>query len=454
LQDTFPNARIESSLGFEVDPHYGKPAEDIWRGTGLRLRLEDFTIAEPDPSGSGFSLIICNPPYVRHHHLAAEQKRVLQSAVTEATGLRLSGLAGLYCHFLLLSDRWLAPGGIAGWLIPSEFMDVNYGSVVKQYLLDRVTLLRIHRFDPADMQFDDALVSSAVVWFKKALPPPAHSVEFSFGGSLLEPGLASDVPATLLQRSAKWTGFPRPAGIAADEQALETTRLSGLFQIKRGIATGNNKFFILNEERVAQLGLTRKFLRPILPSPRYLAEDVVEGDERGVPILKPRLFLIDCPLPMEELEQADPALAAYLREGEAQVGATYICRSRRLWYSQEVRAPAPLLCTYMGRAGDARNAFRFIHNKSQAIAANVYLMMYPRGGLRKLMASNPAVMARILDFLNELPSNNLTSEGRVYGGGLHKLEPRELAHLPVDELVSSLGGLEREIGQQQLSLAM
>lgn len=61
----------------------------------------------------------------------------------------------------------MAEGGVAGWLVPSEFMDVNYGKGVKYYLLSRVTLLHIHRFDPNDVQFADALVSSAVVWFRK-----------------------------------------------------------------------------------------------------------------------------------------------------------------------------------------------------------------------------------------------------------------------------------------------
>jgi hypothetical protein len=42
-------------------------------------------------------------------------------------------------------------------LIPSEFMDVNYGAAVKRYLLNKVTLLHIHRFDPHDVQFGDAL---------------------------------------------------------------------------------------------------------------------------------------------------------------------------------------------------------------------------------------------------------------------------------------------------------
>ena len=37
--------------------------------TGLDMRLEDFTQAEPPPDFDRFNLLICNPPYVRHHHI-------------------------------------------------------------------------------------------------------------------------------------------------------------------------------------------------------------------------------------------------------------------------------------------------------------------------------------------------------------------------------------------------
>ena len=69
-------------------------------------------------------------------------------------------------------------GGLAVWLIPSEFMDVNYGSALRRYLTERVTLLHIHRFCPTDVQFTDALVSSAIVVFRKAPPPPGHMPGF------------------------------------------------------------------------------------------------------------------------------------------------------------------------------------------------------------------------------------------------------------------------------------
>lgn len=181
LIKVFPKHRINEALGFEIDPHYGKPALKLWSNSGLVIKTSDFTKEEPSPR---FNLVICNPPYVRHHHMQIEDKIRLQSHTYNLSGIKISGLAGLYCHFLCISHAWIADNGIAGWLMPSEFMDVNYGRAIKRYLLDKVTLLHIHRFDPNDVQFADALVSSAIVWFRKSPPPNNHSIKFTFGGSL------------------------------------------------------------------------------------------------------------------------------------------------------------------------------------------------------------------------------------------------------------------------------
>ena len=181
----------------------------LWRGTELNLVLQDFTKAiPPGRETDRFNLVICNPPYVRHHHLPNKDKVRLQNTTEAACGLRISGLAGLYCYFLGLSHRWMQKGAIAGWLIPGEFMDVNYGEVLKRYLLNQVTLIRIHRFAPDDVQFDDALVSSAVVWFRNDPSPDDHAVEFSFGGSLPAPVVSRKVSTSALWKEPKWTRFP------------------------------------------------------------------------------------------------------------------------------------------------------------------------------------------------------------------------------------------------------
>jgi hypothetical protein len=215
-------------------------------------------------------------------------------------------------------------------------------------------------------------------------------------------------------------------------------RIGDLFTIKRGLATGDNSFFILTEQQVASYGISRKFLKPVLPSPRYLREDEIQADKGGLPKLEQRLFLIDCSLGEHELREADPGLARYLESGRNTVARRYLCSSRNPWYSQEKRPPAPFLCTYMGRAdGNGTRPFRFILNHSTATAANVYLLMYPKAAVRHAIAQ-PATAQRIFSLLKQIPMPQLTGEGRVYGGGLHKLEPRELANVPADEIAAAL----------------
>lgn len=433
LLRVFPKRRIAEALGFEVDPHYGRPAAQLWNGSGLTLKLADFTHAEPS---ARFNLLICNPPYVRHHHLANGEKVRLQDHTQRASGMRISGLAGLYCHFLGLSGAWMAEGGVAGWLVPSEFMDVNYGQAVKRYLLDRVTLLHIHRFDPNEVQFADALVSSAVVWFKNDPPPAGHEVKFTFGGALLAPRLSRLVPPRALAQEPKWSRFPA-AGVRSRG---DIPTLADFFQIKRGIATGDNKYFILSEEEIAARGLPMEAFTPILPSPRYLQQDQIWPREDGSPDIERRLFLLDTKLPEDEILRRHAALAAYLEEGKSRgIPERYLCKHRSPWYAQENRPPAPIVCTYLGR-GDAKTGrpFRFILNGSRATVANVYLAVYPTPLMTREMAKDPGLLHKVWKALNEISPEVLLGEGRVYGGGLHKLEPRELSNVSAAFLMDLL----------------
>jgi adenine-specific DNA-methyltransferase len=435
LLRVFPNDQIAAARGYEIDPHYGETARLLWRDRRTEIVISDFTQSlPPEQDDDKYNLVICNPPYVRHHHLTAEDKKRLQAQTARIIHAKLSGLAGLYVYFLAMAHAWLQEEGIAGWLIPSEFMDVNYGSAIRQYLTSQITLLDIHRFDPKEVQFDDALVSSAIVWFRKRKPSPNHEVRFSLGGNLDHPHLQQTISLETLRHEQKWTRFPkRPVRTARSTEL----RFRDLFEIKRGIATGANDFFILDAEQIHQHELPSAFLTPILPSPRYLESDEVLADSNGNPLFKRPLWLLNCDLPEDEVAKNHSALWRYLQLGTAQgIKDGYLCRHRTVWYAQDKRIPSPFLCTYMGRPsnGHTTNPFRFILNHSQAVAPNVYLNIYPNQMLAQALADRPELKHTIWQSLQSIEVEKLVDEGRVYGGGLYKLEPKELGNLPVGEL--------------------
>jgi hypothetical protein len=432
VRQCFPPGKIADACGIEIDPGFADAARDLW-GRSLRVIAGDFTRTAPDRA---YNLVVANPPYVRHHHIAHADKVRLRSLVVDRCGIGVSGLAGLYIYFLLLCDAWMAPGGLAAWIIPSEFMDVNYGVAVKTYLTESVTTLRIHRYRPSDVQFGDALVTSAVVVFRKSKPSSDHTVHVSFGGTITAPESSEYIPIATLRKSRKWTGLC--SSMPSTDGDLYT--LGNFFSIKRGIVTGANDFFIIGRNEATRMGIPAEFLQPILPGPRHLDNDVIESDPDEFPRIGKQLVVIDCGLPEEAVRRDHPGLWAYLEEGRSHgVHSGYLTSRRTPWYAQEKREAAPFLCTYMGRTGDSGNPFRFFWNRSRAIAANVYLMLYPRGEMEAALSTNPGLYPAVFDHLRSISSHQMILEGRVYGGGLHKMEPKELANLPTGAMDHILG---------------
>jgi hypothetical protein len=121
----------------------------------------------------------------------------------------------------------------------------------------------------------------------------------------------------------------------------------------------------------------------------------------------------------------------------------YLTSHRTPWYSQEQRAPAAFVCTYMGRTTDKNTGkpFRFLWNKSQATAANVYLLLYPKPLLQKRLDRNPGLYAEVYATLSRVTAEMFMDESRVYGGGLYKLEPKELARVSAEPILSAIDGL-------------
>ncbi|MDR0660371.1 MAG: Eco57I restriction-modification methylase domain-containing protein [Prevotellaceae bacterium] len=76
--------------------------------------------------------IICNPPYFKFHDY--DNKSALKE-IENRTKVKLNGSTNLYTLFLLKSVVRLNPNGRIAYIIPSEFLNSDYGKLVKAFLM-------------------------------------------------------------------------------------------------------------------------------------------------------------------------------------------------------------------------------------------------------------------------------------------------------------------------------
>jgi adenine-specific DNA-methyltransferase len=429
--------RISSAIGIDINPRQVAAARWRWSDKGMQVLRGDYLHMERLPPRN---LILANPPYLRHQRIPQRYKQELRARASVSLGARVSALSGQYVYFLLLSHSWMKEGAVAAWLIPSEFMQTRYGRAVRHYLTEKVQLLRVHQFGHDVPQFENAQVLPAVVVFRNLPPVPGGVSRLSAGGTLDRPLVDEVARIEDLHREDRWSiprrEIPRRSG---------AIRLGDLFLIRRGIATGANDFFVMERDEAARLGIPRRALRPIFPKARSLETDIIEREPDGYPAVRPQLCVLDTEWPESQIREKHPRLFKYLQTGKARgILSRNLIRRRNPWYKQERREPAPFLCTYMGRGSATKPPLRFLWNKSDAIATNTYLMLYPRPRLAALLQSNSDTAAALFALLQETWRENIDQRFRIHAGGLRKIEPSELLDTPLTIVPAWLVGLPME----------
>ena len=432
-----------SAVGIDIDEKMAKEAF-------LRCSKRDLVVIYGDaisPSidlGEKRNMMIVNPPYNRHEEIPEEYREKAKELAEAQTGIQVAANAGLYVYHLLIMDKWLDDNGIAVWLLPSIFLQSRYGKAIRQYLTNNVQLLRLHVYDEEKLQFDDTMISTTIVVFKKAPPVESQKVVVTYGDSISEPQFSKTLDLGYLSKEIKnWRSIILNSNENESQLSLDI-RFSSLFDIKRGLATGANSFFVIERNKAKEYGIPDMALKPILPKSRYLQSLVINARDDGYPDVEPQMVLIDCDLDEEIIKTNYPAFYDYLqkakqkdKDGKAIVDRTLV-KSRKPWYKQELRNPPLFLLTYMGRNKKDLPPLYFLLNQSDAVALNTYLLLYPKPWLMDTIANNEVLCKKLLSALNDSAKKIIAQQTRVYSGGLQKLEPNELKNSPIAELPNEI----------------
>ncbi len=392
--------------------------------------------------------VVGNPPYVRRWWL--DNLDLLRDRLPEdVRELRLTRLTDLACYFVIYCARFLKPGGRLALVVSDGWLDADYGVPFKEFLLGQFKLRRIVAFQ--HRVFADVLIRPVLILAERrseAVRSPAGTRTMF----VLSPG-GSDRPSrtfsvdSLVKRAEHTVvlhgGELRPKKawgqyLNAPPVYFRLMRrndfrpLGEYFESRIGLQTFGKSFFIIPAAAVRELGLERRFLHPLILSPRELERPVLmEGQA-------PNYFLFWCDLPRGALEGTQAGryvefweksrVTARGGKGEV-VGIQNLPRLRRAardpWYNikSEVkrRGIYPLLVPRR-----ILDSYVVAWNLAGFAPAENFLELSPRRGV-----DMEGALALLNSSLAELC---LRANAHLYGGGVYNLNPGELKEIRLPRL--------------------
>jgi hypothetical protein len=406
----FPRAKL---IAIEVDPLAAlmtrANASVLGFADRLSVELTDYRglrLSEID----GPTLFIGNPPYVRHHDISPAWKDWFSDAASKF-GFTASGLAGLHVHFFVKTQQLARAGDFGTFITAAEWLDVNYGAVLRHLLANGLDGTALHVIDPKALPFPGTFATGAISCFcvgrraRQLTVRTVHTLE-----ELAPLSIGRRINWNDIEPASRWSILLRKPRTARSGEI----ELGELFRVHRGQVTGSNAVWIAGEH-AAEIPL--RFLFPTVTKAKELlgAGDSLEG-------ISHLRNVIDLPVDLDDgiTTEERRAINEFL-EWARRMGAhrTFVALHHRAWWAVGLRQPAPILCTYM-----ARRAPAFVRNRVGARHLNISHGLYP---VQPLSETALDAVAR------HLRQTVCTASGRVYGGGLVKFEPGEVQRLLIPE---------------------
>ena len=407
-----------SIKGFDIDEKIFAESKEIFNDTAIvDLHLEDYMFNDWNNKYDG---IICNPPYFKFHDY--DNKTILNE-IESRLKIKLNGFTNLYTLFLLKSIYQLNPNGRLAYIIPSEFLNSDYGKLVKSALIKNKVLRHIVVFDFEENVFDDALTTACILLcsndkhyqkvkfstIKKVddlelirtyiYEYPLHSIDSStFNNNELEPEL-------------KWRKYYQ------EQNGIRYKNLipfSNVAKVVRGIATGANEYFTFTKSKANQYGIDKKYLLPCICKAVDVKDNFFTEDNYHSLIKSDRQTYL-----LNANGSKDENVLKYINLGEKiGIDKKYLTACRTPWYSIENRPPSPIWVSVFNR-----NGLKFIRNEANISNLTTFHCVYP---VQNSLFDNVNVDVLFAYLLTDVARKIFEDNRREYGNGLQKFEPNDL----------------------------
>ena len=407
--------------GFEIDQQIFKKSQDVFvNEPNINIQLGDYMYNDWSNKYDG---IICNPPYFKFHDY--DNKGILKELENKAS-YKLNGFTNLYTAFLLKSLHQLKKDGRAAYIVPSEFLNSDYGKAIKSYLIKSQCLRHVIIIDFKENVFDNALTTASILLL--ANDKKADSVQFSNVESLddfaeIEEAIKSHSQTSTNQKSVKFNELNPDIKWRNYYQKQNGINFSNLVpfshfgKVVRGIATGANEYFIFNRSKAKDYNIVDKYLLPCICKAAdvknsFFTEQDFESLERN----DKSAFLFNAVNPQ------DSFVEEYIKKGISEaIHEKHLPAHRKIWYLPENRLPAPIWVSVFNR-----DDIKFIRNEANIKNLTTFHCIYVNNNLYSGNTLEQTTDLFFAYLITDVARSIFNDNRREYGNGLKKFEPNDI----------------------------
>lgn len=419
---------IHNVHGYDVDPAaFEGPYEILVRKNGAhnQFRKGDFLETTPvDLGGRKFDVVIGNPPYVSYHNMEGRQREAAVQAIRESD-FSLDRKASLWAYFVLHALTFLAEGGRVAWVLPGSFFHADYSATIIDAVtghFERAVALQLgERIFQKEGAEEHSVILLASGWESETL---CEELRVGYVPSL------DDLERTIQKwEDGDWEGrsyssrievaFMEPAVSEANRQIRERCRVqrlgSAVKDVKIGIVTGDNRFFVINRSDAQKHELEDQDWKYIFAKSKVTdGISVTEQDFEEAHQSDVRCLLID-----GERECSENLENYFDQKDQEEIEANVTFGKRENWRMPDDGHEPDAFFTYMQSLGP-----RLILNQAEVNSTNTIHRIYFNGE-----ASETERKALAVSLLSTFSRLSAEIEGRTYGSGVLKLEIGETRQL-------------------------
>lgn len=390
----------------------------------LSLRFEEF------PSLGKFSIVIGNPPYVSHHNMLAEQKKTAWAWLENSPyNNQIDKRSSLWVYFVLHGLSFLKEGGRIVWVLPGSFLHADYANQVRNILQQKFK--RILSIVVGSRLFlnDDTEEISIFLLGDGYLPVASEpcKTSFTFASTPQEvPQIIDNWEKDLIETHTMSLASLLPSSTQSVYQKIasnNTIALGDFFDIRIGIVSGANDFFIMNQEEWEKHRLPKSFESYILT--RFKDTNGLEFTKKDLKTLLAaggKNILLDTNRSKKIPQTVNNFLDQF--PIERLQATTFKRRGSTFWHQFNDQKIPDAFLPYMNNNGP-----RIVINKARVISTNsVHRLYYTKKhnghGKKELVMKQIAIS--LLSTFSQLSAE---MEGRVYGAGVLKHEPSEAKNI-------------------------